>query len=73
VPIDLFAELLPLRDRRELTYRLVPVSQAAVDPQLMVERGEAMRPKLQSSQFTHAPTTVPAAPAGAAPTTMPAR
>jgi hypothetical protein len=67
VPIDLFAEVLPLHDRRELSYRLLPVSQAAVDPPLMVQRGEAMRPKLESSRFTHAPTTVPAA----APTTAP--
>ena len=74
VPIDLFAEMLPLRDRQALSYRLLPVSQAAVDPALMIKRGEAMRPKLQSSRFTHPPTTVPtAAAAGSVPTTAPSR
>ena len=61
VPIDLFAEFLPLRDDRELAYSMRPMSDIAVDPQHMLHRGEAMRPELQSSKLTRQPTTHPAA------------
>ena len=60
VPIDLVAELFPLRDRQALSYSMQPVSQAAVNPQQMLERAEALRPQLQSSQYTRSPATVPA-------------
>jgi hypothetical protein len=59
VPIDLFAEALPLRDRRWLSYTMTPISQAAVDPQQMLNRAEAMRPQLESSPHTREPTTQP--------------
>jgi hypothetical protein len=56
VPIDLVAELLPLHDRRELAYSMRPISEAAVDPKVMLQRAEAMRPKLQSSRVRPAST-----------------
>jgi hypothetical protein len=60
VPIDLFAELLPLHDQRELAYTMKPYSEASVDPQLMLSRAEQMETKLQSSKYTRAPATTPA-------------
>jgi hypothetical protein len=54
VPIDLFAEALPLHDRQTLTYTLHPVSEGAVDPQKMLARAEAMGTKLESSPHTRA-------------------
>jgi hypothetical protein len=60
VPIDLFAELLPLHDKRELAYTMRPYAQATIDPQQMLARGEAMEKQLQSSKYTRKPATVPA-------------
>jgi len=58
VPIDFFAEFLPLRDHHELSYMLRPVSETAVDPQLMLTRAEAFGKKLESSRLTRPrPTT----------------
>ena len=65
VPIDLFAELLPLHDKRTLSYTMKPYTEAAVDPQQMLDRAEHMRTELRSSRYTKkaatAPTTIPAA------------
>jgi hypothetical protein len=57
VPIDLFAELFPLHDQQTLTYTLYPVGPGATDPQKMLGRAEAMRPELESSPNTRAPST----------------
>jgi hypothetical protein len=57
VPIDLFAELLPLHDKRELRYAMRPYEQKTVDPAEMVSRGEALGTKLQSSRHTRQPAT----------------
>ena len=62
VPLDLVAELLPLTDRRRLHYTMKPVSEEAVDPQQMLERGEALRGELQSTSNTRKPATAPVAP-----------
>ena len=67
VPIDFFAEFLPLHDRQTLTYTLYPVGAGAVDPSKMLARAEQFGTRLESSQYTRAPTTHPAA------TTRPAR
>jgi hypothetical protein len=64
VPIDLFAELLPLHDQRELAYTMRPYAAATLDPQQMLSRAEGMETQLRSSRYTRqpatAPTTVPA-------------
>lgn len=69
VPIDLFAELLPLHDRHELAYTMKPYSEARTDPQQMLTRAQAMEKQLQSSRYTRQPATQPAAGA----TTRPVR
>ena len=65
VPIDLFAELLPLHDRHELAYTMKPYSEAQLDPQQMLARAQAMEKQLQSSRYTRQPATQPAAAAAA--------
>src|SRR5690349_3967663 len=60
VPIDLFAELLPLTDRRQLHYTMHPTTQATVDPDRMLAEAERMRGKLRSTKNTKHPTTAPA-------------
>jgi hypothetical protein len=62
VPFDLFAELLPLTDRRQLHYTLKPTTQEAADPQRMIERAEALRKQLQSTSNTREPSTAPVTP-----------
>jgi hypothetical protein len=57
VPLDFFAEFLPLHDRQTLTFTLYPVSAGAVDPHKMLARAEEFGKKLESSQYTHAPST----------------
>jgi hypothetical protein len=59
VPIDLFAEALPLRDRHELSYRMRPYAAATVDPQQMLSRAEGMQKQLRSSRYTRKPATLP--------------
>lgn len=61
VPFDLVAELFPLTDRQKLHYTLKPVTEESLDPQRMLERGEALRGELQSTPNTRKPTTAPAA------------
>ena len=66
VPIDLIAELLPLHDKRTLSYTMKPYTEAAVDPQQMLDRAERLSTELRSSKYTRkptsAPTTTPATP-----------
>ena len=61
VPFDLLAELAPLKleDEHRVSYRLEPLSRAQVDPEAIVERGERLRSKLESSQ-TNPPASRPA-------------
>jgi len=63
VPFDLFAELVPttLTDHHELTYTLKPAADpAALDANALVSRGEELRGRLLSSEFTRKPATRPA-------------
>jgi hypothetical protein len=60
VPFDFFAEFLPLHDHQTLTYTLHPVSAGAVDPHKMLARAEQFGTNLESSEFTHPPSTHPA-------------
>jgi len=64
-PIDLFSELLPLRDHQGISFRLKPASTQPADSAMMLLRAAEMRAQLQSSEFTRKPTTQP--------TTRPAR
>ena len=62
VPFDLFAELLPLTDRRQLHYTMKPTTQETAEPQRMLDRAEALRRELQSTRNTRKPTTAPLPP-----------
>ena len=59
VPFDLAAELLPLHDKRRLSYRLKPTPERAVEPNAMLSRAEKLRGELQSTHNTREPSTVP--------------
>lgn len=67
-PIDLFAELLPLRlqDKQKLHYTL-NASGPAPSEDIMLGRAEEMRLKLESSEFTRQPPPVIAAPPATSP------
>jgi hypothetical protein len=59
VPLDLFAELLPIpfKDEQEFTYTMRPASTQPADPAALMARAEALRGKLESSRYA---TTEPA-------------
>lgn len=61
-PFDLFAELLPwrARDTRRIHYLLDPSAPAEDDAQALIERGTALRGRLESSR--HAPAATRPAP-----------
>jgi hypothetical protein len=59
VPIDFFAELLPLHDQRTLAYTMKPYAAETIDPQQMLSRAEGMEKQLRSSRYTRRPTTAP--------------
>ena len=56
-PIDLIAELVPLRlqDNHVLNYRLDPVTEKQTDPEKVLERAAETRKKLRSSDNTRQP------------------
>ena len=60
-PIDLAVEVLPGHwvDRREIRYDLKPASTQPADPELMLNRAEQLRIRLEGSQYTRNPATVP--------------
>jgi hypothetical protein len=65
LPFDLLAEILPIRleDRHDVAYSLKPSSDVQTDPEAIVQRGQALRERLESSQFPQPatrPTTKPA-------------
>jgi hypothetical protein len=61
VPLDFVTELLPLHfeDSHVVSYKLQPLSTVQIDPQSIVDRGEALRERLESGH----PTTPKAKPA----------
>jgi len=59
VPFDLFAEALPLTDRRRLNYTLKPATQEAADPDRMFHRAGELEGQLRSTSNTREPTTSP--------------
>ena len=63
VPFDLAAEVFPahLEDHHTIAYRLRPLSQVQVDPEAIVQRGERLRERLESSRVPKPAQTQPAA------------
>ena len=65
-PIDLFAEVLPLRlkDDRAISFTMEPASTAPADPDALLARAAEMRDRLEFGPHTRRPaTTAPARPA----------
>jgi len=52
VPFDLAAEMLPLTDRKQLSYNLRPIEGDQEDPEQMLNRAYETRGMLQSSKRT---------------------
>ena len=52
VPFDFVADVLPfrLKDSHALSYKLKPTPETAVDPDRLVQRGQAMRDQLESGE-----------------------
>ncbi len=61
-PFDLFVELLPIhvKDHRERTFEMHTASTQPVDQSLMLSRAADLAAKIESSDYTHPPTTGPA-------------
>ena len=58
-PLDLFSELLGVKDKRQWTFTMRP-QDPSVDAQTLIQRGVEMRGELRSSQFTRQPASAPA-------------
>ena len=56
-PIDLLAEMFPVHDKRELSYKLTPASTQPVDPVQILSNAQQMEKQLEGSR---SPTTAPA-------------
>src|SRR4051812_21540277 len=77
IPFDFVADILPfrLKDSHALHYTLKPTTETAVDPDRLVQRGQAMRDQLESGEKplktpkTPPPPTTPAANTPPAPPT----
>jgi hypothetical protein len=59
VPCDLVSELLPfwLKDQRYYHYKLSAATTQEADPKLMETRAQEFQAQLESSPYTHPPTT----------------
>ena len=73
-PIDLAVEVLPGHwiDHRRISYDLKPASTQPADPELMLNRAEQLRIRLEGSQYTRNPATVPATKPSTTQATQPA-
>jgi hypothetical protein len=75
-PFDLIADCLPwqIRDHEHLKFALAPVTSAATQPSVLMERAMEMQGQLQSSEHTRTPSTQPTSqPSRRGTTTKPAR
>jgi hypothetical protein len=70
-PLDLIGELIGARDHRHWHFTMQPANLAATNPAGLINRGEALKKDLRSSQYTHPPTTFPFTRPTTAPTTRP--
>lgn len=50
VPLDLFANLLPLTDHQHIAFTLKPASTQPADPQAMLQRAAKLQAQLESSR-----------------------
>lgn len=57
IPIDFFAELVPMRlaDHRQYSYAMQPQPSVSVDPAVLIDRAQSLRPLLESGEFTRKP------------------
>ena len=58
-PLDLIGELVGAKDHRHWNFTMQPANLAATNPAGLINRGEALKKDLRSSQYTHPPTTFP--------------
>jgi hypothetical protein len=72
-PLDLIGELVGAKDHRQWNFTMEPASLAATNPIGLINRGQSLKKDLRSSQYTHAPTTLPTTRPATGPTTRPAR
>jgi len=70
-PLDLIGELVGARDHRYWHFTMQPANLAATEPSGLINRGEALKKDLRSSQYTHPPTTFPVTRPATGPTTRP--
>jgi hypothetical protein len=71
-PLDLVGELIGARDHRHWHFAMEPAG-SETDSAGLINRGQALKKDLRSSQYTHPPTSLPATPPATGPTTRPAR
>lgn len=57
--IDLFSELLGVKDRRSWTFPLSPATTQPADPQGLFARAAELKGELKSTKHTRTPTTLP--------------
>ena len=72
-PLDLIGELFGAKDHRYWNFAMQPANLAATNPAGLINRGQALKKDLRSSQYTHAPTTGPTTRPATGPTTRPTR
>lgn len=72
-PLDLIGELVGAKDHRHWNFTMEPANLAATNPAGLINRGQSLKKDLQSSQYTHAPTSLPTTRPATGPTTRPAR
>ena len=60
-PIDLFADVLPmrLRDERAIAFTMQPATTQPNDPSILIDRATELRGQLESSPSTRPPSTQP--------------
>jgi hypothetical protein len=68
-PFDLLGELLGVKDRRQWHFKMTPANPQAVDPQVLINRGIALKEDLRSSEHTRRPATFPTSRPATAPST----
>ncbi|HMB95234.1 MAG TPA: PEGA domain-containing protein [Tepidisphaeraceae bacterium] len=71
IPFDFLAEFWPghLKDIHYLSYTLAPSSTQPANPAEMFSKADELKARLESSQYTHPPTTTPATKPTTHPTT----
>jgi hypothetical protein len=63
-PFDLVSEMVGTRDVRDWRFELSPARPGPVDPELLINRAQALESDLRSSRYTRPPSTMPATATG---------